>query len=309
MIQIIAAALDFAGTYPFFTGVATIWALVALVPGISLFIRRLRDGGYSPWMSLFVLAGPVGAIVFLVLLCQPASVSVENARSVLASSGGPRGPDMSNAKATTKANSLILGLGILVTVAIVLGSVIFAVVQSSNLEAEAQESARLVASAESSRSAASASARAIAEADHQAAAAEANRLAIAARDEKQAEESRAAVASQAAADATAKAAEAIRSQLVTEGWSDGPDGVFYQWIPTDQVTCQTYQGCAQLKVLAADGCTNGVAVEVSQMTKGTVTGSSSAYSPGFLAGQNALVTLTTNDPNVDNFSIKKMTCR
>lgn len=70
-----------------------------------------------------------------------------------------------------------------------------------------------------------------------------------------------------------------------------------------------YQRCVQLKVTTPNGCPNGVSVEASELTKGTVTGSASAYSPGFLAGQNALVTLTTYDANVDNVSIKKMNCR
>lgn len=45
--------------------------LIAFVPSLSLFIRRLQDAGYSPWMTLFVLACPLGAVVFLVLLTQP----------------------------------------------------------------------------------------------------------------------------------------------------------------------------------------------------------------------------------------------
>lgn len=308
MIQISATALDFAGTYPFFTLLAAIWSLVALVPGLSIFIRRLRDGGYSPWMSLFVLAGPLGAIVFLVLLCQPSNVSAENDRPAVARSGMHDRPDMPEDKVKPRASSLLLGVSAVATLAIVLGSVTFALVQESNLDAEARAKASQVATVASSQAAASASAEAIADANRQAAAAEANRQAIIVQDEQRAEESRRAMASQAAASATAQADEAARDQLLADGWSDGPDGVFYQWVPAGQVTCQ-YQRCVQLKVTTVSGCPTGVAVEASELTKGTVTGTVSAVSPGFMTGQNALVTLIANDANGDNVSIKKMTCR
>lgn len=75
LIQVSATALAYTAIYPWPTAVAAVWFLAAIVPGISLFIRRVRDAGYSPWMSLFLLAGPIGAVVFLVLLCQPSTVT------------------------------------------------------------------------------------------------------------------------------------------------------------------------------------------------------------------------------------------
>lgn len=127
-------------------------------------------------------------------------------------------------------------------------------------------------------------------------------------EERDAEARKIAAASQAAA-ATARASAAARDDLVAKGWAEGPDGVFYTWVPGAEVTCSAYERCLQLKVTAPNGCPNGVSVDASELTKDTVTGSSYGYSAGFVAGQNALVTLTTYDEKVDNFYINKMTCR
>lgn len=292
-----AAAVDLAGAPQFVSIVASIWSLAALVPALSLFIRRLRDAGYSPWMSLFALAGPLGAVVFLVLLCQP---SKDAAGSPGATSVNPE---------SRQASALLLGVCLLVTTVVVLGSITFAASQASMEAEEAQASASRIAVAASSRAAASASAIARAEASIQAAAlADAKRLETLAQNRRDAEASRTADASRSAA-ATAQAYATARDSLVAAGWFEGPDSVFYQWIPNDQVKCSAYQRCVQLKVTAPAGCPNGVSVEASEMTAGTVTGSVSGYSPGFLKGQNALVTLTTYDSKTDNVSIKKMTCR
>jgi uncharacterized membrane protein YhaH (DUF805 family) len=311
MILVSTLALEQAGAPVFFRVLALIWSLVALVPGLSVFIRRLRDAGYSPWMSLFVLAGPLGAVVFLVLLCQRsttnAGTSTQAGVPLVPNGAAPSDPHDLEAK--RRASAILLGFCVTATIAIVLGSITFAASQASILEAETQASASRVAVAASSRAAAASSASVSAEASRRAAAlAETSRIEKLAQDLRDAEASRTAAASRSAA-ATAQAYASARDKLVAAGWSEVPDRVFYQWVPNDQVKCSAYQRCVQLKVTAPDGCPNGVSVEASEMTKGTVTGSASGYSPGFLQGQNALVTLTTYDDKADNVSIKKMTCR
>jgi len=50
---------------------STLWSLGTLLPSLALAVRRLRDAGYS-WAYLFLLLIPfVGAIILIVLLCQP----------------------------------------------------------------------------------------------------------------------------------------------------------------------------------------------------------------------------------------------
>lgn len=322
MIQTSAAALDYTGASQVFAAGAVLWAVVALVPGLSLFIRRLRDAGYSPWMSLFALAGPIGAIVFLVLLVQPsaagtgknsgaAAVPADDAFLDMPWSAGPDQPD----DGPKRTSALLLGIGLLATAAIVLGSLTFAATQASLLEAETEAEASRIAAANSSRAAAAVKADADrraaavkAEADRRAAAqAEESRVARIFQEQQEAEASRSAAASQEAAAAALDYAQA-RDALVAEGWSEGPDGVFYRWVAAAEVQCPQYQACVQLKVTAPDGCPDGVTVDASEMWKGTVTGSTTGYGPGFLSGQNALVTLTASGKDTDNVSIKKMTC-
>lgn len=319
MIQISTFALDYAGTYPWFSVAAAIWSLVALVPSLSLYVRRLRDGGYSQWMSLFLLAGPLGAVVLIVLLCQPSNATsadpaVTEGRSTTIApgtftpwtqQGEPEHPDRDTQR---HGSALLLGLCVVATLLIVVGASSFAVVKASIRDSEAQASASRAAVAASSRAAAATSAAAARQA---AADAEANRLAQIVQDQQKAEASRSAAASQSAAATAAAIARdyaAARDKLISEGWSVGPDGVFFQWIPVNQVKCPPNQRCVQLKVTTPNGCPNGVSVEASEMAQGTVIGSESGYSPGFLAGQPALVTLTTYDSQADQASIKKLTC-
>lgn len=47
-----------------------LWALVILIPGLAVTVRRLRDGGYH-WALIFLSLVPFGSIAVLVLLCQP----------------------------------------------------------------------------------------------------------------------------------------------------------------------------------------------------------------------------------------------
>lgn len=314
MIQISALAVDLAVGYSIFTIAASIWALVAFVPALSLFIRRLRDGGYSPWMTLFVLAGPLGAIVFLVLLTQPSASGApkfhdDAISSVVPDTGRPsrfvgdiEADDVSPAPSK---NRLLLGVSLLITLVILVVSAVSVSMQASVADAKAEASASRASVAAVSRAKAAAAASASASASVRA---EADRQAKALQARRDAEASKLAAASQAAA-ATARASAAARDELVSEGWAEGPDGVFYKWVPIEELKCSAYQRCTQLKVTAPDGCPNGVSVDASELTQGTVTGSSSGYSPGFVAGQNALVTLNTNDDKVDGVTIKKMTCR
>ncbi len=51
-------------------GLASIYYIVALVPMISLQIRRLHDTGRSAWWMLLHFLGPIGVIVLLVFLCM-----------------------------------------------------------------------------------------------------------------------------------------------------------------------------------------------------------------------------------------------
>lgn len=47
-----------------------IWFFVAIIPGLSVFVRRMHDIGRSGWCYLFILIPIVGHILLLVWLCQ-----------------------------------------------------------------------------------------------------------------------------------------------------------------------------------------------------------------------------------------------
>ena len=52
------------------------FGIAALLPGIAVTVRRLRDAGYN-WAFIFIHLIPfVGGIIFIVLLCQPTKVEV-----------------------------------------------------------------------------------------------------------------------------------------------------------------------------------------------------------------------------------------
>ena len=54
---------------------SNVYTLVALIPGIALTVRRLRDAGCH-WSAIFLPLIPlVGAIILIVKLCKP---SVDN---------------------------------------------------------------------------------------------------------------------------------------------------------------------------------------------------------------------------------------
>jgi len=50
--------------------ISNLWALVNLLPGLSLGVRRLHDIGKSGWWLLIVLIPLIGVIVLLVWCCQ-----------------------------------------------------------------------------------------------------------------------------------------------------------------------------------------------------------------------------------------------
>ena len=50
------------------------YGVAAILPGIAITVRRLRDAGYN-WPYIFVTFIPfVGPIIFIVLLCKPTKV-------------------------------------------------------------------------------------------------------------------------------------------------------------------------------------------------------------------------------------------
>lgn len=52
------------------------FGIAALLPGIAVTVRRLRDAGYN-WAFIFIPLIPfVGGIIFIVLFCQPTKVEV-----------------------------------------------------------------------------------------------------------------------------------------------------------------------------------------------------------------------------------------
>ena len=50
---------------------ATIFAVVILLPSLGILVRRLRDAGFSPWWALLVLVPGIGGIILLVMACFP----------------------------------------------------------------------------------------------------------------------------------------------------------------------------------------------------------------------------------------------
>ncbi len=50
---------------------ATIFALVVLLPSLGILVRRLRDAGFSPWWALLLLVPGIGGIILLIMACFP----------------------------------------------------------------------------------------------------------------------------------------------------------------------------------------------------------------------------------------------
>lgn len=52
------------------------FGIAAVLPGIAITVRRLRDAGYN-WLYIFIPLIPfVGIFIFIFLLCQPTKVEV-----------------------------------------------------------------------------------------------------------------------------------------------------------------------------------------------------------------------------------------
>ena len=65
------------GILPILAFIGTLYTLAALIPGLALTVRRLRDAG-KHWAWIFISCVPlVGSIILIVLLCK-ASAPVEN---------------------------------------------------------------------------------------------------------------------------------------------------------------------------------------------------------------------------------------
>lgn len=57
------------------TNLPLVWSLGTLLPSLAVTVRRFRDAGYG-WGSLFLALLPVlGAIIIIVMLCQPSEVN------------------------------------------------------------------------------------------------------------------------------------------------------------------------------------------------------------------------------------------
>ena len=69
-----------ASLLPALTFLSSLYSLAALVPGLAITVRRLKDIG-KPWGWIFISLVPlVGAIILIVMLCKP-SVNAENSVS------------------------------------------------------------------------------------------------------------------------------------------------------------------------------------------------------------------------------------
>lgn len=49
---------------------SSVWALITLVPGFAIVVRRLHDTGRSGWYYLFILIPLVGSIMLLIWICS-----------------------------------------------------------------------------------------------------------------------------------------------------------------------------------------------------------------------------------------------
>jgi len=52
-----------------------LYSVAAIVPNISIQIRRLRDAGFNPWLLLISLIPYVGGIILFVMYLQPTKSS------------------------------------------------------------------------------------------------------------------------------------------------------------------------------------------------------------------------------------------
>ncbi|MDD3430264.1 MAG: DUF805 domain-containing protein [Oscillospiraceae bacterium] len=68
---LVSAVFSAIAYYTGFTLLSNLYALAALIPGLAISVRRLRDAG-KPWGWLFINLIPVvGTIIFIVMVCKP----------------------------------------------------------------------------------------------------------------------------------------------------------------------------------------------------------------------------------------------
>jgi len=78
VISLVAGTLDIAINGQQNIGLLqSLWALGVIVPSLAVGVRRLRDAGYAWGFLLLALIPFVGAIVVIVLLCQPSKVRLQ----------------------------------------------------------------------------------------------------------------------------------------------------------------------------------------------------------------------------------------
>lgn len=51
--------------------VSLVYSLALLLPSLGLAARRLRDGGFSPWLLLLLLVPVIGWLILLILYIMP----------------------------------------------------------------------------------------------------------------------------------------------------------------------------------------------------------------------------------------------
>ena len=54
--------------------IAVIYSIAAIVPNISIQVRRLRDAGHNPWLLLISLIPYVGGIILFIMYLQPSKL-------------------------------------------------------------------------------------------------------------------------------------------------------------------------------------------------------------------------------------------
>ena len=66
------------GALPALAVLASVYSLAALIPGLAINVRRLRDAGYT-WLTLLWMLVPiVGWIIVLIRLCKKSTCAIED---------------------------------------------------------------------------------------------------------------------------------------------------------------------------------------------------------------------------------------
>jgi len=72
--RILVALIGDSATFAPFAPVV-IYLIAAIVPNISIQVRRLRDAGFNPWLLLISLVPYVGGIILFVMYLQPSKLA------------------------------------------------------------------------------------------------------------------------------------------------------------------------------------------------------------------------------------------